>query len=133
MDCEYFGYLSKILNVRILANLFLCKHFRRSHMAEITIIGSKGKPILYASLEGESLRFQFEYYATKEDPMDYEFIHTVAPEDFASIAKRFGLDPKSDILSIIQQITDGGRGQEFKKALTDKKIKNHLWTWLSPA
>jgi hypothetical protein len=100
-------------------------------VAQIPIIGSEGKPILYAYLDGENLKFEFEYYGRSENEGDYEFIHTVAPEDFNSIAIKFSLDLNDDILDLIQQITDLGQGPDLKKALTDKVIKNDLWTWLS--
>ena len=100
-------------------------------MAEISIIGIEGKPILYAYLDNGDLKFQFEHYGRNKDEGDYEYIHTVAAEDIPSIAKKFGLDPKRDILEVIQEITDLGRGSELKNALTNNAIKNELWTWLS--
>ena len=100
-------------------------------MPQIPIIGSEGKPILYAYLDGEDLKFEFEYYGRTEDEGDYEFNHTVDPQEFESIARKFGLNPKDPILTIIQQITDVGRGQELERALTKNEIKNELWTWLN--
>jgi hypothetical protein len=101
-------------------------------MAQISIIGIEGKPVLYASLTSEGkLFFEFELYARNENEGDYEFNHTVEPGEFPKIAARFGLNPNDPILSIIQQITDTGRGQELERALTNQEIKNELWTWLS--
>ena len=100
-------------------------------MAQIPIIGSQGKPILYAYLDENGLHFQFEYFGSGENSMDYEFIHTVAPQDYISIATMFGLDPNAEILSTVQQITDAGRGAELHQALTDKVIPNELFTWVS--
>ncbi len=100
-------------------------------MAQISIVGEDGKPVLYASLTSEGkLFFEFELYARNENEGDYEFNHTVEPEEFPQIAKRFGLNPKDPILSLIQQITDMGKGQELERALTKEEIKNKLWTWL---
>ena len=98
-------------------------------MAQIPIIGNEGKPILYAYLSEGSLKFEFEYYGGNEDERDYEFVHTVAPEDFASITIKFGLNPKVGILEIIQTITDAGLGEDLAKALRDKVIKNELFVW----
>jgi len=100
-------------------------------MTQIPIIGTDGKPIRYAYLENENLKFEFEYYERTEGEGDCEIIHTVAPQDFASIATKFGLDPSLDILTIIQQISDAGKGEELKDALNSKEIKNEIWTWLS--
>lgn len=100
-------------------------------MEQIPIIGSQGKPILYAYLDDGNLKFQFEYYGSSENEMDYEFIHAVAPQDFESIAIKFGLDPTLGILVLVQQITDAGRGEELKDALNSKEIPNELWTWFS--
>ena len=100
-------------------------------MTQIPIIGSDGKPVRYAYLENEELKFVFEYYEKIEGEGDYEIIHTVAPQDFASIAIKFGLNPHLDILTVIQQITDAGKGEELKDALNSKEIENEIWTWLS--
>ena len=100
-------------------------------MPQISIIGDEGKPVLYASLTLEGkLFFEFEYYGRNENEGDYEFNHTVEPEEFPQIARRFGLNPEDPILSLIQQITDMGKGQELERALTKEEIKNELWTWL---
>ena len=100
-------------------------------MPQISIIGNEGKPVLYASLTLEGkLFFEFEYYGRDENEGDYEFNHTVEPEEFPRIASKFGLNPKDPILSLIQQITDMGKGQELERALTKEEIKNELWTWL---
>ena len=100
-------------------------------MEQIPIIGSQGKPVRSAYLENGSLRFEFEYYERFTGEGDYEIIHSVAPKDFPTIAEKFGLDPSWDILAIVQQITDVGRGEELKAALNNKEIPNELWTWLS--
>jgi hypothetical protein len=100
-------------------------------MAEIKVRGADGKPVRYASLDGQNLKLQFEYYARHDNEGDYEVIQTVAPEEFAAIANKFGLDPTSDILAIVQQISDAGRGEEFVDALNSKEIKCEIFTWSS--
>lgn len=101
-------------------------------MPQISIIGKEGNPVLYASqtLDGK-LFFEFEYYGRNENEGDYEFNHTVEPEEFSFIATMFGLNPKDPILTNIQTITDTGRGYELEQALSKNKIKNELWTWLN--
>ena len=100
-------------------------------MSQISIIGKDGKPILYAYLTAEGkLFFTFELYARHENEGDYEFNHTVEPEEFGFIVAMFNLNPKDPILTNIQKITDTGRGEELERALTKNKIKNTLWTWL---
>lgn len=101
-------------------------------MSQISIIGNDGKAILYASLTSEGkLFFTFELYARNENEGDYEFNHTVEPDQFSIVAERFGINPDKSILKIIQLITDSGRGQELEKALTNNEIENELWTWLN--
>ncbi len=101
-------------------------------MSNITIVGDGGNPILYASLSSDGkLRLQFEYFARDDNEGDYEFNHTVEPDEFPKIAQRFGLDPTTPILENIKQISAGGRGQEFKDLLTNKGIPNEFWSWLS--
>jgi hypothetical protein len=101
-------------------------------MSHISIIGDQGEPVLYASMTREGkLFFEFELYGRNENEGDYEFNHTVEPEEFPKIAMKFGLNPEEPILNVVQQITDMGRGQELERALTKQEIKNELWTWLS--
>ena len=100
-------------------------------MPQIAILDREGKPILYASLTHEGkLFFEFELYARNENEGDYEFNHTVEPEEFGFIVAMFNLNPRDPILTNIQKITDTGRGEELEQALTKNKIKNELWTWL---
>jgi hypothetical protein len=98
-------------------------------MSQISIKGEDGKPVRFAYLDGDNLRLQFEYYARDADEGDYEVIQTVLAEDFASIAIQFGLDPKQNILEILQQISDSLRGQELVDALDSKEIKCEVFTW----
>ena len=101
-------------------------------MTHITIVGDDSNPILYASLTSEGkLRLQFEYFARNENEGDYEFNHTVEPEEFPKIAQRFGLDPATPILENIKQISASGRGQEFQDLLTNKEILNEFWSWIN--
>ena len=101
-------------------------------MSHTTIVGADGNSILYASLTSEGkLRLQFEYFARDENEGDYEFNHTVEPEEFPKVVQRFGLDSAAPILEILKQISDIGRGEEFKDLLTNKEIPNEFWSWLS--
>ena len=103
-----------------------------SQLAHIPIIGTHGKPVLYADLTADGrLFFTFEIYRNEQFDFDYDFNHTVEQEEFPFIAARFGLRQEEPILSVIQQITDSGRGQELERALTLNEIKNELWTWVS--
>ena len=72
-----------------------------------------------------------EKIISKANEGDYEVIQTVAPEEFAAIANKFGLDPTSDILAIVQQISDAGKGEELVAALNSKEIKCEIFTWSS--
>ncbi len=101
-------------------------------MSYITIVGDEGNPILYASMTSEGkLRLQFEYFARDDNEGDYEFNHTVEPEEFPKIAQRFGLDPATPILENLKQISATSRGQEFQDLLTNKEIPNEFWSWIS--
>jgi hypothetical protein len=101
-------------------------------MSYITMVGIDLNTILYASLTSEGkLRLQFEYFARDDNESDYEFNHTVGPEEFPRIAQRFGLDPTTPILENLKQISAIGRGEEFKTLLTSKEIPNEFWSWLS--
>ena len=98
-------------------------------MKQIRIVDEDGKPIRYAYLEQEDLKFKFEFYAQDENEGDYEIIQTVAPTEFESIATMFGLETTDDILSLVQEISDSGRGGDLINALNSKEIKNKLHKW----
>jgi hypothetical protein len=101
-------------------------------MTHITIVRDDSNPILYASMTSEGKLFlQFEYFARDDNEGDYEFNHTVEPEEFPKIAQRFGLDPATPILENLKQISAIGRGQEFQDLLTNKEIPNEFWSWIS--
>ena len=101
-------------------------------MTHITIAGDDGNPILYASMTSEGKLFlQFEYFARDDNEGDYEFNHTVEPEEFPKIAQRFGLNPTTPILENLRQVSANGRGQEFQDLLTNKEIPNEFWSWLN--
>ncbi len=101
-------------------------------MSYFTIVGDDGNPILYAAMTSEGkLRLQFEYFARDDNEGDYEFNHTVEPEEFSMIAQRFGLDPATPLQENLKQISAIGRGQEFQNLLTNKEIPNDFWSWLS--
>jgi hypothetical protein len=101
-------------------------------ISDVRIIGNDGIPILYASLTSEGkLRLQFEYFARDDNEGDYEFNHTIEPEEFPKIAQRFGLDPATPILENLKQISAIRKGEKLKDLLTDKEIPNEFWSWLS--
>ena len=101
-------------------------------MSHTSIVGDEGNPILYACINSEGKLFlDFEYFARDENEGDYEFNHTVEPEEFAKISERFGLDPATPILENLKQISATGRGQEFQDLLTHKQIPNEFWSWLN--
>jgi hypothetical protein len=99
-------------------------------MTQVTIIGYQGKPILYANLDQRNLKLSFEYYGDG-DQGDYEIIYTLAPQDFASIATKFGMDPGQEILTLMSQISERGLGEEFYDALKEKEIKSEFFSWYS--
>ena len=95
-------------------------------------MGDDGTPILYASMTSDGKLFlQFEYFARVDNEGDYEFSHTVGPEEFPKIAQKFGLDPAAPVLENLRQISARGSGQEFQDLLTNKEIPNEFWSWLS--
>lgn len=61
--------------------------------------------------------------------MNYEFMHSVQPVDYENIAIMFGVDPEVEMHSIIQQITEGGKGEAIRQAPTEKVIPNELFPW----
>jgi hypothetical protein len=100
-------------------------------MANIQINDEDGKPVRYAHLEDGKLILQFEYYGRFEGEGDYEVIQSVEPSEFETIARKFGIESSLDILSIMKQISDAGKGQKLVDALNQNKIKHTLFTWLS--
>lgn len=98
-------------------------------MKQIRIVDKAGNPVRYAYIDHKDLKFEFEYYARNDSEGDYEVIQTVSPKDFELIAGKFGFDPSGDILAIVQEISDSGRGGDLVQALNDKEIPNEIFTW----
>jgi hypothetical protein len=97
-------------------------------MRQIRVVDEGGNPVRYAYLEDENLKFDFHYLGT-ESSSGYEIIETVEPADFESIVSKFGADPMKDILTIIQEVSDSGRGGELIKALKSQEIINKPHKW----
>ncbi len=97
-------------------------------MAQIPINGKDGKPILYAYLEFESLRLEYEVYGRGPDQRDQETCYSVEPEDYEEITKKFG-GSSTDILAVMKHISDSGRGEEFEKDLDSGVIKRKKFVW----
>jgi len=99
-------------------------------MDRFTIRGKNGKPARYAYIDKERLHFQFEYYGSGEMG-DCEVIQSVSPEDYSSIAEKFGLSPNDDIFVTLKEISGIGRGEELVDALNKQVIKNEKFVWIS--
>jgi|APCry1669189534_1035231.scaffolds.fasta_scaffold14560_1 hypothetical protein len=97
-------------------------------MAQIPINGKDGKPILYAYIQFESLRLEYEVYGHGPDQRDQETIYSVEPEEYEVIAKKYGGSAR-DILAIMKHISDSGRGEEFKEDLASGAIKRDKFVW----
>ena len=97
-------------------------------MRQIRVVDEDGQPIRYAYLEDENLKFDFHFLGT-ESSTSYEIVETVEPADFAAIANVFGADTNDDILTIVQEISDSGRGGELIKALKSQQIRNKPHKW----
>ena len=102
-----------------------------SGLNHVSVFGREKQLIMSAYLAGNNLKFRFEHQARDRDEGDSEFIHTVACEEFASIAIMFGVEPRANILEVIQQISDSGRGEKLEDALISNEITNELFTWKS--
>ncbi len=100
-------------------------------MTSIQINDSNGDPVRYAHIEDGNLILQFEYYSRFEGESDYEVIQTIEPSEFESINLMFEIDLNLDILSVMQKLSDTGKGQDLVDALNSNQIKNSLWTWMS--
>ena len=99
-----------------------------SMMRQFRVVDEDGQPIRYTYLEDENLKFYFHFLGT-ESSTSYEIVETVEPADFAAIATMFGADPNDDILTIVQEISDSGRGGELITALKRQQIRNKPHKW----
>ena len=97
-------------------------------MAQIPINGKDGKPILYAYIQFESLRLEYEVYGHGPDQRDQETIYSVEPEEYEAIAKKYG-GSASDILAVMELISVTGRGEEFKEDVASGIIKRGKFVW----
>jgi hypothetical protein len=97
-------------------------------MAQIPIVGKDGEPILYAFIQFETLRLEYEVYGHGPDSRSQETCYSVEPEEYEAIAKKYG-GSATDILAVMKQISDSGRGEEFEKDLDSGAIKRDKFVW----
>ena len=98
----------------------------------VTIVGAHGRPILYASMSGSDLQLEFETYASGAGTADIESITTIRRGQFKSIKKAYAVDPTLPILEALRQISDAGKGSEFKADVDAGRFgRTETFTWWS--
>jgi hypothetical protein len=97
-------------------------------MAQIPINGKDGKPILYAYIQFETLRLEYEVYGHGPDQRDQETIYSVKSTEYEAIVLKYG-GSATDILAVMEHISVSGRGDEFKEDLASGAIQRDKFIW----
>ena len=103
----------------------------RSHMSQLEILGNDGKPVLFASKDGESVKLEFEYYGRANGESDLEVIYTVWSTQYDFMRERYGAEKSLEIMELLQYVSNSGRGEEFRDDLRNGTIKSERFSWMS--
>jgi hypothetical protein len=98
---------------------------------EVEILGEDKKPILYASRLGGRVKLEYEYFSDSSDGSDLQVTYTIFPSGYELINQKYGIKKRLDIMSLLQFLSDNGRGSEFKDDLMYGEIKSERWYWRS--
>jgi hypothetical protein len=103
----------------------------RSIMSQLEILGNDGKPVLFASRDGESVKLEFEYYGRSPDESDLEVIYTVWSTEYDFIRERYGAEKSLEIMELLKFISNSGKGEDFRDDLRNGTIKSERFSWMS--
>ena len=100
-------------------------------MSEGVLRNAEGDPIYYWSTVENGIQFQFEYYERFKGEGDFESIFTIPHSEYYKIYAKYKIDPSVPIEVAITQISDSGRGAEFKQDLLTVFQWVDSFSWLS--
>lgn len=100
-------------------------------MSQLEIIGNDGKPVLYASKDGDSVKLEIEYYGRSPGESDLEVIYTIWSSQYDFIREKYCSSEAQDIMKMLQFISHTGRGEEFRNDLRSGVIKSERFSWMS--
>ena len=100
-------------------------------MSEGVLKNAEGDPIYYWNTVENGIQFQFEYYERFKGEGDFESIFTIPHSEYHKIYAKYKIDPNVPIEVAITQISDSGRGDEFKHDLLTDFQWVDSFSWLS--
>ena len=100
-------------------------------MSESVLRNAEGDPIYYWRTVENGIEFQFEYYERFKGEGDFESIFTIPHSEYHKIYTKYEIDPSVPIEDAITQISDSGRGAEFKQDLLTVFEWVDSFSWLS--
>ena len=96
----------------------------------ITIRNAAGKLIWYATVHNDSIKLEIESYGKGPNDPDIESHESIPDSEFPKIRKQYGYQPDYPIAKILQELSDSGRGEEFKEwAESNLEIKSDFVWW----
>ena len=98
---------------------------------EITIRNSEGTPIWYATINDDSIKLEFESYGRGHEDPDIESHVSIPGSEFEKIRENFGYEEYYPLARILQELTDTGRGEEFKDWAESNLALKTDFVWFS--
>lgn len=96
----------------------------------ITIRNAAGKPIWYATFDEDSINLEFESYGRGPGDPDIESHESIYDSEFPKIRGQYGYQSNYPIAKILQELSNSGRGEEFKEwAESNIEIKADFVWW----
>lgn len=95
----------------------------------VEIKDAQGEPIWYARISNSCINLEYESYGFKDGGPNIESDVSIPSSEYPKIREHFGYERWYPIGDLLQELSDAGRGQEFKTwANKNLEIKvNDLW------
>ena len=81
---------------------------------QVTIRSASGTPIWHATVQHDSIKLEIESYGKGPNAPDIESHESIPDSEFSKIREHYGYQPDYPIAKILQELSDSGRGEEFK-------------------
>ena len=97
---------------------------------QVTIRNASGTPIWHATVHNDSIKLEIESYGKGPNDPDIESHESIPDSEFPKIREQYGYQQDYPIHKILKELSDTGRGEEFKDwAESNLEIKADFVWW----
>ncbi len=96
----------------------------------VSIRNTSGTPIWHATVNNDSIKLEIESYGNDPNDPDIESHESIPDSEFPNIREQYGYQPDYPIAITLRELSDSGRGEEFKNwAESNLEIKADFVWW----